>query len=53
MSTARCSSSTRHENRSALAEPVASLGPFVMNARAEVLQTIRDYQDGRMGQVAE
>ena len=29
-----------------LGEPVASHGPFVMNAREEILQAIRDYQAG-------
>ncbi len=35
-----------------LDEPVASYGPFVMNTREEILQAVRDYQSGRMGQIA-
>ncbi|HEY5682850.1 MAG TPA: pirin family protein [Sulfuricaulis sp.] len=34
-----------------LGEPVERHGPFVMNTRDEILQAIRDYQDGRMGNI--
>jgi quercetin 2,3-dioxygenase len=34
-----------------LREPVASYGPFVMNTRDEILQAVRDYQAGRMGEI--
>jgi redox-sensitive bicupin YhaK (pirin superfamily) len=34
-----------------LREPVASYGPFVMNTRAEILEAVRDYQAGRMGEI--
>ena len=30
-------------------EPVFSYGPFVMNSRDEIMQTVRDYNDGKMG----
>jgi len=30
-------------------EPIAWAGPFVMNTRAEVLQTFEDYQKGKLG----
>jgi redox-sensitive bicupin YhaK (pirin superfamily) len=32
-------------------EPVAWLGPFVMNTRDEVLQAYEDYQSGRLGSI--
>jgi redox-sensitive bicupin YhaK (pirin superfamily) len=32
-----------------LGEPVARYGPFVMNTREEILQAVRDYQQGRLG----
>jgi redox-sensitive bicupin YhaK (pirin superfamily) len=30
-------------------EPIAHYGPFLMNTRAEILEAIDDYQQGRMG----
>jgi redox-sensitive bicupin YhaK (pirin superfamily) len=32
-------------------EPVFSYGPFVMNTRDEIMQAVRDYNDGKMGQL--
>lgn len=34
-----------------LNEPVARYGPFVMNTRDEIMQAMRDYQEGRMGSI--
>lgn len=36
-----------------LNEPVVGHGPFVMNTRAEIQQAIVDYQNGKMGQMAD
>lgn len=33
-------------------EPVSSYGPFVMNTRDEIMQAVRDYNDGKMGHLA-
>ncbi|MBK7761830.1 MAG: pirin family protein [Bacteroidetes bacterium] len=30
-------------------EPIVSHGPFVMNTQTEILQAMKDYQEGRMG----
>jgi redox-sensitive bicupin YhaK (pirin superfamily) len=32
-----------------LGEPVARYGPFVMNTREEIMQAVRDFQDGSLG----
>ena len=32
-------------------ESVARYGPFVMNTRDEIMQAVRDYQSGRMGEI--
>ena len=34
-----------------LNEPVVRYGPFVMNTEAEIHQAIRDYQNGKMGEI--
>lgn len=35
-----------------LGEPIAGYGPFVMNTQEEIHAAIRDYQNGKMGQLA-
>jgi hypothetical protein len=34
-----------------LGEPVARYGPFVMNSREELVQAVRDYEAGRLGEI--
>jgi redox-sensitive bicupin YhaK (pirin superfamily) len=34
-----------------LNEPVERYGPFVMNTRQEIVQAIRDYNEGRLGKI--
>jgi len=35
-----------------LREPIVQYGPFVMNTEQQIREAIRDYQTGRMGQIA-
>ncbi|MCA8915725.1 MAG: pirin family protein [Planctomycetes bacterium] len=34
-----------------LGEPVARYGPFVMNTADEIVQAVRDFQDGKLGEI--
>lgn len=34
-----------------IGEPVVAHGPFVMNTREEILQAVRDYQEGKFGRM--
>ena len=34
-----------------LNEPVATYGPFVMNAEEEILQAVEDYRNSNMGEI--
>jgi len=36
-----------------LNEPVARYGPFVMNTKQEIFQAVEDYQNGKMGEIAQ
>lgn len=35
-----------------LGEPIARYGPFVMNTQEQIMQALRDYQAGRLGQIS-
>lgn len=35
-----------------IAEPIAGMGPFVMNTQQEIYQAVADYQSGRMGHLS-
>lgn len=35
-----------------ISQPIARHGPFVMNTKAELVQAVTDYQDGKMGHLA-
>ncbi|MFT4646781.1 MAG: redox-sensitive bicupin YhaK (pirin superfamily) [Planctomycetota bacterium] len=30
-------------------EPIAQYGPYVMNTQTEIMEAMRDYQQGKMG----
>jgi len=34
-----------------LNEPIVGHGPFVMNTRAEIMQAMQDYNNGKFGQI--
>ena len=34
-------------------EPVATYGPFVMNSQSEIMEAIKDYQEGKLGELEE
>jgi redox-sensitive bicupin YhaK (pirin superfamily) len=34
-----------------LNEPIVGYGPFVMNTRAEIMQAMQDYNNGKFGQI--